>query len=759
MKLAPVLILYFCFALLAIAEEPHVAARDKAKRQLAIRAAAQKIVDALQTPPAVSEEDARRLVAELGARMQQDVKAHSDPDASRTLCLKQLVDQRRRSLDAWIDDAVARAREHTAFPLRKEDVLGLLGDDWGRRVTTEADAFAARHIDNTFGQARKQSVALQRDELKGRIRMPSEQDLDARLTGLADSSGHQPPQPSDLDKLKDWLTSFAAPPDRPLFKEVQHSAHEASQRVIDQVKKQYSQQLTALRKAAKALPDAAIDADSIRGALLAAADTAIKALQVEEKHNPPDERATIYGPLTVIRKEADHMAGAMEEERLDAVIRSQQSIPLDPAAIETSVRSDLKAHRSAKTSRQLLLTRYTAELKPWFTERLVARAGRVGDAAFTAKITTLLDQSKRLAKSLNDHVGHQLDRVLPDIRKRVGADQLRGLFGDLPATIEALTPEGVEAIWTASRCDAAKKFDVAWQSLSDAGLLLADTDKGRLVDEARQQVIDTCNRLIPSGCRAMREQGNQLALLEKEWTAKLQKDVEAGRAIEKITTDWTRELDRRWRTYAEKEKLPYPDLFARTLDLLDKTVRKLFESRQAEMEEQAADAAEEQAEPTPPEEETVEEPPTPEETPEDATSVTIKEMLETLDFVLFFRDIDGKSEAVLLSGDGKSRRLAFDAGNVQNAVDAVYAYIIPAIEEAARSKAAKRNEGSALVNIIQSFRSLDLKIAVLVGSEQVRHMTSILLRNRVEVFVEDWNANPDNPSLELEWEDNLEVAQ
>ncbi len=37
-------------------------------------------------------------------------------------------------------------------------------------------------------------------------------------------------------------------------------------------------------------------------------------------------------------------------------------------------------------------------------------------------------------------------------------------------------------------------------------------------------------------------------------------------------------------------------------------------------------------------------------------------------------------------------------------------------------------------------------------------MTSILLRNRVELFVADWNANPANPTLELEWEDNLEVA-
>jgi len=742
-------------------------------RQLAVRAAAQKIADALQTPPEANEEAVRKMVADLGAHMMTHVEGHANPEKSRTLCIQLLADQRRMALDQWIDEAVARAREQTDLPLRREDVLELIGDNWDKRANSDAAKFAVQHIDKVFSRTRKQSVALQRDELKGRIRMPEQKDFDARLSGLADESGQHPPRPLELDKLKGWLASFAVSPDQPLFKEVTHSTHEAAQRVLDQLKKQYTQQLDALRKAAESLPDNLLDADSIRAALLESTETAIKALQVEEMHNPPGERTTIYGPLAAVQQEAKSMAVVLEEARLDAAIRTQDNVPLDPAAVESTVRSNLSAHRATNASRQLLLARYVRELKPWFTERLVARANRVGDGLFASRIDRMLTRSKRLTKSLNDRVAAQLDSVLPEIRKRIASDQLRAAFGDLPATIAALTPESADALWTAGRCDAVKKFEAAWQALADARLVAADADRRHFVAEAQQQVIETCNRVVPTACRAMRDQINQVAALEKDWTPQLRKEVDSGRPVEKIINDWTRELDRRWRDHTEKHELPYPDLFARTLDLLDKTVRKLYESCRKEIEE-AAMAADQQPEepeepaepekpqpeePEPEEPETTEEPP-PEEPPEEAAAVSVEALLETLDFVLFFRDTqEGKTEAVLLDGAGASTRILFNPDFVQPAVDAVYAAILPPLKTATRGKAEKNPKRTGLLSLFGGSRPLDLKVAVLVGSEQIRHMTSILLRNRVELFVNDWNANPTNRPIELEWEDNLEVAQ
>ena len=754
------LALLLCTALLAGAEDAPETARDRARRQLALRAAAQQIVDSLRTPPVLTEADTRALVAELGARMQQNVEAHADPDVSRARCLKLLSDQRLQAIDQWIDETVSRARESSALPLRKEDVLRHIGDDWPQRAAANANAFAARHIETAFGQARKQCVALQRDELKDLIRMPTEEEINPRLIALTESSGHHPPRLADLDQLIEWLASLGNTAGRPLFKEVQHSTREATAHVMQRVKQQYDRQLKAIKQAADALPPTALDAASIRGALLAAAETATKTMRLDEMRNRPDSRAAIYGTLTVIRSEADRMATTMEEDRIDAAIRSQKDLPIDAAAIASVLRSDLKAHAAARQSRGLLVTRFAGELKPWLVEQLAHQAGRADDSTFRLKIKGLIEKSQRLGRTIDDHVGRTLDGVLPGIRQAIAADQLRTIFGDLPASIAMLTPEDVEAIWSASRCEAVTHFDPAWQSLQATGLVREPAGKDSLLDEARRQVVATCNRLIPMACRAMRDQANQLTALEKEWTDRLRKDVESDRPIEKIATDWTRELDRRWRAYAEKEALPYPDLFARTLDLLDKTIRKLYESRKSELEKEAEAAAEAPPDPAPEEEPPIEDPPPPpEETPEDATAVSIDTMLETLDFVLYFRDMpDGKSEAVLLDGDGASTRLLFDPGSGPSAVDAVYQAISPSITAAAQGKATQNPKRTGLRALFQRSRSLDLKVAVLVGSQQVRHMTSILLRNRVELFVADWNANPANPTLELEWEDNLEVA-
>ncbi|MBT3296009.1 MAG: hypothetical protein HN919_06975 [Verrucomicrobia bacterium] len=753
------LALLLCTALLAGAEDAPETARDRAKRQLALRAAAQHIVDGLRTPPVLTDADTRTLVAELGARMQQNVKAHTDPVASRARCLKLLGDQRRQALDQWIDQAVARARQSSALPLRKEDVLRHIGDDWPQRASAAASAFAAGHIEAAFGQARKQCVALQRDEVKDLIRMPAEEAINPRLTALADASGHHPPHLADLDQLTEWLASLGNTADRPLFKEVEHSTRDAAEHVMQRVKQQYDRQLKAIKQAADALPPTALDAQNIRGALLAAAETATKTMRLEEMRNRPDSRAPIYGPLTVIQSEADRMATTMEEDRIDAAIRSQKDLPITAAAIASVLRSDLKAHATAKQSRGLLVTRYAGELKPWLIEQLAHQAGRADEGAFRLKIKALVEKNQRLGRTIDAHVGRTLDGVLPGLRQTLTADQLRAIFGDLPASIAMLAPEDVEAIWSAGSCETVKHFDSAWHSLQATGLIREPSARDDLLDEARRQVIATCNRLIPTACRAMRDQANQLSALEKEWTEQLRKDVESDRPVEKIATDWTRELDRRWRAYAAKEALPYPNLFARTLDLLDKTIRKLYESRKSEMEKESEAAAETPPEPAPEEEPPVEEPPPPEETLEDSAAISIQELLETLDFVLYFRDVpDGKSEAVLLDGDGTPTRLLFDPGSGPSAVEAVYQSIISPVTAAAQGKATQNPKRTGLRGLFQRSRSIDLKVAVLVGSQQVRHMMSILLRNRAELFVADWNANPANPTLELEWEDNVEVA-
>ena len=75
-----------------------------------------------------------------------------------------------------------------------------------------------------------------------------------------------------------------------------------------------------------------------------------------------------------------------------------------------------------------------------------------------------------------------------------------------------------------------------------------------------------------------------------------------------------------------------------------------------------------------------------------------------------------------------------------------------------RTRATNSSKPSGILGIFKKAGPMDLKIAVLVSSENVRHKMSIQLRNRIQQFVTDWNADPENPILELGWEDDLEIV-
>lgn len=750
------LVLLFCCCGQVLSQAAPVSARDRAKRQLAVRAAAQQIVWQLQAPATLEDAEQRELVAALSAQMQAHVEAHSVLAGSRKRCRRWLQQQRRQGLDESIDTAVSRAREHTALPVSRADVLRHVGDDWKTQLTAAAESLAVQHLDQTFGAARQQSVALQRDALRHRIRRPPQAALDARLTALEEATGQHPPRVADIDRLVDWVASWTGKADTPLFEEVRQSIQDAARVVVQDIKSQYNRQRTAQKKAAAALPASALVADTIQKVLLNTLEAAIAGQRRQAKAQHPDAEVTIYDPFTVIRKAIEQMAADLETARLEAAIRTQTKLPLEVQALRRAVRTDLAAHRSDQNSRQILVSDYTRTLQPWFVDRLASRAERSDDAAFCKTLTAAVSTRKRLQNAIQARVGNALDQLLPGVRNAIAAEQMESVFGQSPEAIETLAPAAVERLWAAGQGKKVKAFPSAWQTLQMAGVIENAEIRDTLLNETRTRVVAVCNRLVPAAARAMRAQANLLADLERDWTPRLEQEVDAGRSVQSIIAAWTQELTQRWQPYAENEAIPYTQLFERTRALLDKTVRKLFEARQSER-----DAADEKTAESSAEQEPVEEPPPePEETPEEATTATIADMLETLDFVLYFRDLPhDRTEAVLLAGGGSAARKEFSPGDVKAAVETIYGAIIPAIKAAAQGKSAKQSERSGFLSIFQRDRSLELKMAVLVGSRQVRHMTSILLRNRVEIFVADWNADPANPSLELQWEDNLDVAK
>lgn len=750
-------ILLICCCSVVFAQETKYSARDRAKHQLVIRAVAQKIDDILESPSVGNKEEIRALTSELNARMQSDVSAHADPQTSRKLCVGILREKRIQEINRQIDDFIKQAAEHSALPVNRENVMTHVGADWNQRITKYANKYAASNIDTTFTKARKQSVALQRDEVKDRIKMPAEIELNSQLNMLAKKTGHHPLKTDDLNGLSSWVESFASTDVKTLFKEVRHSNHELSERIVQRVKEQYNSQFAALKKGSKNLPYSAIDAEAIQVVLQNSVLKGVETLNNEYKKSNPDSKSIIYKPFTVITDEAKNMAKSMQQKRIATAIVALKNLPIRADAVESLLRSNINKHVVSKQSYALLVSHYAAEIKPWIIKNLDDRAGHPNDTKYYSKYDAIIKNSKHLIETIKKHTGATLNMMLPNIRAKIMNDQLQDIFGQDPAEIDVLTAQAVNAIWETGRYKGLNDFNHAWQALNTAGLISDGADKSAMFEETRGQIVEIAKRLISVAANAVREQENMLKSLEREWTPKLRKDVESGRSADEITGDWSDEMNRRWMVYSEKKSVPYPYLFDRTVDMLNKTVRKLFESVKAELE--SAKSKAQAAKPKPEEKTTVKEPP-PEETLKSSTAATIEKMLETLDFVLYFRDTSrGKSEAVLLNGKGEPTKVDFDPNDVTASVDEVYKAVIPAIESAVRNKAQENPKRKGIMALLTRARSLDLKMAVLVGSKQVRYMTSILLRNRVELFVKDWNANPANSTLELEWEDNLEIAQ
>ena len=136
--------------------------------------------------------------------------------------------------------------------------------------------------------------------------MPAEDDLNSRLTELAETSGHHPPRTGDLRSMTEWLASFAEDDNKPLYKEVQHSNREASERIMQRVKKQYGSQLSSVKKSAKNLPHKAIDAETIQTALRYAVDLSTKKLRLEVEKNSSGAKPVIYNTFDVIYADNIH---------------------------------------------------------------------------------------------------------------------------------------------------------------------------------------------------------------------------------------------------------------------------------------------------------------------------------------------------------------------------------------------------------------------------------------------------------------------
>jgi hypothetical protein len=738
-------------------------ARARAKHQLALRAAAQQVVDTIKPDATLPPELRSQLIGELSEAMLTNIPAHARHEASLALCVDLIVTAQQTSLDRSIDAIIAAANRESPATIQRDDVLPLIAKDWDAHLYLQATTFASTHASALFEVARPRSVAVQRDQLRLQVPMPSETELNTQLAAIQRRSGTPLPPPTALDTLLPWLVKHAQKDTPALFQEVHHTTENAARQVIQNIRAQYEGQTRELNQAVNTIPPEAVLREQIQDHLLHSLHTHTDAL----RNDTHDAAIVIYSPLTPITQDAIARAPKLEAKRLGTAILALPPPKLDLGNIAATLQQHPEDHIHFKPSLTHFADAFLPKLIPWFANALISHLEPLDPAPIRDLLTARLAQPGHEHNAARQHIEKQLAADLRDVRDAYAVVQLTNLLGSMPSTSTPLPTAAMSKLITSFPDLNPNNFDNTWRILTGIDLIKKPDLKPLLFEESHTRLIAWAQHHIPQARKAHAEQLRLLAQLETEWTPQLKADVAQQRPIEEITTDWTTELTTRWTQQNTQLQLPYPALFPHTRDLLEKIIRKLYDAAIPDETDPTESAVEkdplpeeiETEEPTP-EEPEPEEPKPEEPKPEEQTPIPVEDLLKDLDFVLYLRDTkQGEAQALLLSDDRPPIKMNFDPADVQSAVDTLFLTIQPALVQASGIKAKANPNPTGIMSLFKRPTALDLKIAVLVSSREVRHITGILLRNRVELFVADWNADPQTPPLELEWEDDLEVAR
>ncbi len=726
-------------------------ARARAKRQLTLRAAAQKVAETLDPVDTLDPDTRNALVSELSSAMLSDVVTHRTRTQSLSACVEKLTQDHAKALEQRILETIGEANRHTSPPISITEIRPLITDTQLQNPFLAATAFAKQHAGTLFTEARTKSVALQRDQLRLQVPMPPPDALNAKLAAIQEEMEGRLPALKELASLVPWLVSQAQQEAPALFEEIHHSTEAAAEQVVQQIRTQYQGQAKTLSAATQSLPPEHL----LREEITEYFEKMLEAYTDRERTENHDPAITIYPPLAPILDEAGKQASELEPKQLCTAIASLPAPPCDLGHLAESLMKHPEQHRSFTESTKLFSEQLLSRLRPWFPAALESAMDLQDPISLRARLAELLDAPGPVHEMALAHIEKALTDELKAVRDGFAITQLTRLLGSPASSIECLPHSAISILRDDFAERPADGFESAWEILSGIGMIKKSGIKEELIDESRSALTAWASARVTEARQTMATQEKLLRTLEQEWAQSLQRDVAKKTPIKTILTSWHNELASRWTAFIANQPAAYLTLLPSTEALLEKTVRKLYDSTEAE-----AEAAAQAENATPAEPEVQPEEPQPEEpepeTPAEATP--IDELLKNMDFVLYMRDTGkGKAEATLLSSEMDPIRMAFDPSEIQNGVDSLFLAIQPTLSKSAGIKNDTAPASGGLLKLFKRPEPLQLKIAVLVGSREVRHMTGILLRNRVQLFVEDWNADPENRPIELEWEDDLEL--
>lgn len=723
--------------------------RDRAREILALRSAAGQVMEELGARSTTQQLDTVQLTEQLTALMLKDPAAHRRPGDSRNRSRQLAEQQQRLALERALSNAVSAAQARSPLPIRREDVLELVGPSWADEINRSLTLFLSNQFASVFSGARVRAVALQQKTALENLRYPDPGELDIRLLALWQQRQDEAVvlQSGDFDQLGGWIKSLTGRPVGPLFEEVEQQFNEASARRKDELRRQYDLQLGALRARADHVPARAIARSTIAAELRASAEADVAARQIEARE--AGSPLPVYPVFQVIQSNAWHLASQIEADRLSSYLRESGQPRVESQRLQEAITREPARHRTRTDSEQI----FRASLWPAVRDEVSAAYARKVGAPDPARneVRDALGGADQTGRAFQEQLNRALSDALQAARAAVAEEQYQAHFGFIPGA-EPLSDELLARIQNRNG-KPVTTLDELLALLPDH----PDVDPAGLLEETTALAVQHFNQALTDGYEALQEQARLVRAVEVDRREELARDVAAERPVDDVLKAWTADFTRRWKTVAATQNSRYEEPLAATRDLLNKTVRQLYDAQKKA--DAAPTATATPGNPSPaaaavsPRENQRDEP----EDKEDQAEVeqhTLEEvLLVPCDASLVIRDVSpNECEAVLRLGpEAAPVTVRFAPDAAEQAATALFEGLRPALAGLVDEQKAKWKGRRNFLGFHRK-ETPELRFYMVVRSREIRHQTSLLLRNQISELLQQWSeTNHPGQPVTLDW--------
>lgn len=727
---------------------------DRAKRIMAIRAAAKRVID--DSKVFLDNPRTRAVIrAMMENSMKADVAAHKQRDVSRNLCLTRARQSVQDLLVSNVVLAVADAAQHSPLPITVADVIANVDSNWTGSANKVAEGFTALHFESVFTEARQSVTANQRFEAEKKISYPPYPALNRELDRLA--GGRITLPRAEFDAIGKWWSNETVRNLPPLFDEVQAALNTTFKQIGSEIADQSEHQLALVQKSVSNRNDMSryLTAKGIHDRIAAVCRDEIQKTARETPKSSQGLSAPAYDLFEVTDASMRTNANRLETEYFSDYIRSFAAVPVSTQDLSRVILSNPAEHKNARRSSELLNAKMNNELSGWVASKYVMRAecdALVRNDATVKYFTSKLAQTGATASVWAECVRRTLETPLTAARADAARRQTEQYFSRFN-TVKILADDTVNALADKRNFAPFKTMTELREAMPD--LIPAEKDTGVLLDETEVMLIGRANEINAAAEQAVRGQERCLRELEKDRLPQLEQQVTARKPAAEIISAWSVELAERWAQQGKAAGSPYNSILKRTGDLLNKTVRQLYDAKLAAAEKKSTpqDSSRPAAQIKPEEQS---------KTPQTASSGGAAGETKTsrktkgdttADLFFVIRDVDkGECEVLLEAEDGTVlAKAVFNPERVEDAAESVFSATRDNIRQAVASR--QTMSRGALFGLIPGRRSglKELNIYIVVQSARVRLKTSLLIRARVEDLIDQWAQESSVTAPKLRW--------